>query len=116
MTAACRDCGQPGFGGPTENRFVAYDSLCRGAECRDTGVPQVFVNASNLTLYVRVTDLAFGGSASGLSLEQAFNQDDTGNGAFGVGWSFNLGDRIVAESDGSLSLPRGSGRVDRFAS
>jgi YD repeat-containing protein len=117
---ACRDCAQPGLGGPGENRFVAFDGLCRGAACRETGVPQVFVNASNLTLFVRVSDLAFGavsGSAgSALLLDQAFNQDDAGNGPLGIGWSFSLGDQITADADGSLTLRRGTGRIDRFTS
>src|SRR5437667_329645 len=54
---ACRDCALPGLGGPAENRFTAFDSLCRTAACREAGVPQVSVNLSNLTLFVRVTDL-----------------------------------------------------------
>jgi YD repeat-containing protein len=95
---------------------VAYDALCRGVTCRDTGFPQIFVNASNLTLFVRIADLAFGGPAPALALEQSFNQDDSSAGALGIGWSFSLGDRLVTESDGSLTLHRGSGRIDRFAS
>src|SRR5260370_12636979 len=113
--SACRDCAQTGFGGPAENRFVAYDALCKGAGCRDTGVPQVFVNTSNLTLFVRISELAFGGPAPGLALEQVFNQDDSSRGDLGTGWSFSLGDRIVTETDGSLTLHRGSGRTDRFS-
>ena len=81
---ACRDCAQPGFGGPGENRFVAYDALCRGAACRETGLPQVFVNTANLTLFVRVTGLAFGGPVPALALDQTFNQDDTASGALGI--------------------------------
>src|SRR6476619_4225944 len=48
--SACRDCAQPGFGGPGENRFTAFDPICRGEFCREPGFPQVFVNTSNLTL------------------------------------------------------------------
>ena len=33
----------------------------------------------------------------------------------GIGWAFSLGDRITTESDGSLTLHRGTGRVDRFS-
>ena len=113
--SACRDCAQTGFGGPADNRFVAYDAVCRGAGCREAGVPQVFVNTSNLTLFVRITEFAFGGPAPALVLEQVFNQDDTSSGALGTGWSFSLGDRIVTETDGSLTLHRGSGRTDRFS-
>ena len=114
--SACRDCAQPGFGGPAENRFTAYDALCRGAACRDAGFPQVFVNAANLTLFVRVTDLAFGGPAPALVLEHSFNGDDTRSGVLGTGWSFSLGDSITTDPDGSLVLRRGSGRTDRFTS
>ena len=113
--SACRDCAQPGFGGPAENRFTAYDALCRGAACREPGFPQVFVNTANLTLFVRVTDLAFGGPAPALDLEHSFNGDDTRSGALGNGWSFSLGDTITTDTDGSLVLRRGSGRTDRFA-
>ena len=114
--SACRDCAQPGFGGPAENRFTAYDALCRGAACREPGFPQVFINAANLTLFVRVTDLAFGGPAPALVLEHSFNGDDTRGGVLGIGWSFSLGDSITTDSDGSLVLRRGSGRTDRFTS
>jgi len=95
--AACRDCAQSGFGGPLENRFTAYDALCRGPACRDAGYPQVFVNSANLTLFVRVTDLVFGGPAPGLTLEHFYNMDDGGNGVLGKGWSFSLGDTITTE-------------------
>jgi len=105
MRAACRDCAQPGFGGPAENRFTAYDAVS----------PSVFVNASNLTLYLKVTDLTFGGPSPGFSLDRSFNQDDTHAGPFGVGWSFNIGDSLTPDPDGSLMLRRGSGRIDRFA-
>ncbi|HXA51277.1 MAG TPA: DUF6531 domain-containing protein, partial [Candidatus Acidoferrum sp.] len=103
------------MGGPTENRFTAYDAICKGAACRDAGFPQLFVNAANLTLFVRVTDLAFGGPAPALALEQSFNMDDTGTGVLGAGWSFSLGDSLTPDTDGSLVLRRGTGRIDRFA-
>ena len=112
--SACPDCAQTGFGGPAENRFTAYDAVCHGAACRDAGFPQVFVNAANLTLYVRVTDLAFGAPTPSLTLEQSFNMDDTHGGVLGIGWSFSLGDSLTPDSDGSLVLRRGSGRTDRF--
>ncbi len=113
--SACRDCAQPGFGGPGENRFTPYDELCRGTACRDAGFPQVWVNAANLTLFVRVTDLAFGGPAPALTLEHSFNMDDTRGGVLGIGWSFSLGDSLTTDPDGTLVLRRGSGRTDRFA-
>jgi YD repeat-containing protein len=113
--SACRDCAQPGFGGPGENRFTPYDALCRGAACHDAGFPQVFVNAANLTLFVRVTDLAFGAPTPALTLEHSFNMDDARGGVLGIGWSFSLGDTLTTDPDGTLVLRRGSGRTDRFA-
>ena len=113
--SACRDCAQSGFGGPSENRFTPYDAVCRGPACRDAGFPQVFVNAANLTLFVRIADLAFGGPAPTLTLEHSFNMDDTRGGMLGIGWSFSLGDTITTDPDGTLVLRRGSGRTDRFA-
>ncbi len=97
---ACRDCAQSGFGGPAENRFTAYDAAAAG----------VWVNLSNLTLYVRETDLAFGG----FGLERSYNQDDTAAGPFGIGWTFNLGDSLTVDTDGTLVVRRGAGRIDRF--
>lgn len=113
---ACRDCAQSPAGGPLDNRFTAYDSLCAGEACRDTGYPQVFVNASNLTLFIRATDLAFGGPQPTLSLERSYNSDSSQAGPFGPGWSFNLSENLTPDTDGSLVLHRGSGRLDRFAS
>ena len=82
-------------------------------------MPQVFVNTSSLTLFVRVSGLAFGGvsgnSGPALVLDQAFNQDDAGSSTLGTGWSFSLSDRITTEADGSLTLHRETGRIDRFA-
>jgi YD repeat-containing protein len=115
-SGACRECAQPGFGGPSENRFTAYDAICRGDLCGRPGYPQIYVNLANLTIFVRVTDLTFGGPAPALTLERFYNMDDTRPGPFGVGWSFNLGDSLTAEADGTLVLRRGSGRIDRFAS
>ena len=99
-----------GFGGPGENLFTAYDALCRGTACRDIGYPQAFVNAANLTLYVKVTDLLFGTAGTGLALEHSFNMDDGGSGLLGKAWSFSLGDSIAPDTDGTLVLRRGSGR------
>jgi YD repeat-containing protein len=113
--SACRDCAQPGFGGPGENRFTAYDAICRGDHCRAPGYPQVFVNASDLTLFIRVTDLVFGGPAPAFSFERSYNMGDTRPGPFGAGWSFSLGDSLTTDTDDSLVLRRGSGRMDRFA-
>jgi len=110
---ACQYCAQPGLGGPAENPFTAYDALCRTAACRDSGTPQVSVNLSNLTLYIKVTDLAFGG---GFTIDRSFNQDDPRSSGFGPGWSFSLGESLTADTDGSLVLRRGSGRIDRFTS
>src|SRR5262249_48804046 len=105
--SACRDCAQPGFGGPGESRFTAFDSLCQGDLCRDPGAPQVSINLANLTLFLRVSDLAFGGPSPALALERSYNQDDTQSGPFGIGWSFNLGESIAKTSDGTLVLRRG---------
>ena len=113
--SACRDCAQSGFGGPQENRFTGFEAICSGDFCREPGFPQAFVNLSNLTLFVRVTDLPFGGPAPGFALERSYNSDDNSPGPFGTGWSFSLGDSLTAASDGSLVLRRGSGRTDRFA-
>src|SRR5580765_8227496 len=82
-SGACRDCAQPGFGGPFENRFTAYDPICMGSGCRTSSLPQAYVNLSNLTLFVRVTDLAFGGSAPAFAVERVFNMDDSRSGPFG---------------------------------
>jgi YD repeat-containing protein len=110
---ACRDCAQPALGGPAENRYTAFDTLCPTAACREAGVPQISVNLSNLTLYMRVTDLAFGG---GFAIDRSFNQDSSATAAFGTGWSFSLGESITTASDGSIRLQRGNGRVDTFTS
>ncbi len=114
-SSACRDCAQPGFGGPGENRFTAYDPICRGDVCRDSGYPQVFVNGADLTLFIRVTDLVFGGPAPTFSFERSYNMGDTHAGPFGAGWSFSLGDSLTTDTDDSLVLRRASGRTDRFA-
>ena len=76
-------------------------------------MPQISVNLSNLTLYVRVNDLAFGG---GFTIDRSFNQDDPRSSGFGPGWSFSLGESLTTDTDGSLVLRRGSGRIDRFTS
>jgi YD repeat-containing protein len=113
------------LGGPAENRYTAFDSLCRTAVCREAGVPQVSVNLANLTLYIRVTDLAFGSNAdlpvrpgagqeARVTIDRSYNQDDTWSYGFGPGWSFSLGDSISVDPEGSYLLHRGSGRVDRF--
>ena len=89
--------------------------ICRGDACRDSGYPQVFVNAADLTLFIRVTDLVFGGPAPAFSFERSYNMGDTHAGPFGAGWSFSLGDSLTTDTDDSLVLRRGSGRIDRFA-
>jgi YD repeat-containing protein len=101
------------LGGPAENPFTAFDTLCATAACREAGVPQVSVNLSNLTLYVKVTDLAFGG---GFAIDRSFNQDSTASAGFGPGWSFTLGETLTPASDGSIRLQRGNGRIDLFTS
>jgi len=114
LQAGCRDCAVSGWGGLANNPFTAFDALCRGEHCQDQGFPQVSVNLSNLTLYIRAVDLVFGGEP-GFSLERSYNQDDTTSGPFGIGWAFNLGDSLTPNADGSQILRRSSGRIDRFA-
>ena len=99
----------------TKTASRRYDSICRGDACRDSAYPQVFVNAANLTLFIRVTDLAFGGPAPAFSFERSYNMGDTHAGPFGAGWSFSLGDSLTTDTDDSLVLRRASGRIDRFA-
>lgn len=113
--AACRDCAQMGFGGPVENRYTAFDSICQGAACGAPGYPKLSINLANLTAYLHVTDLALGGPGAPFLLERSYNSDNTQPGPFGVGWSFNLGDRLMPQSDGTLMLVRGSGTTDVFA-
>ena len=115
LPGACRDCAQPGAGGPASNPYTAYDTVCKGSGCRQIGFPQVSVNTANLTLFVHVSDLVFGGPAPALAIGHSFNMDDTGSGILGPGWSFSLGDTITPDPDGSLVLHRGTGRIDRFA-
>ena len=114
-SGACRDCAQMGFGGPLENRYTAFDTLCRGAACVNQGYPQVSVNLANLTLYVRVTDLALGSPTGLFRLERSYNSDNQQAGPFGVGWTFSLGDRLTSDNDGTMTLQRGSGQTDIFA-
>jgi YD repeat-containing protein len=116
---ACRDCGAAALGGPAENRFTTFDSLCQTAGCADQGQPQLLVNTANLNLYVRIVDLTFGAPASltaqvSLTLEQSYNSDDQQPGPLGNGWTFSLGDTITQAADSSWVLRRGSGRIDRF--
>ncbi len=117
--AGCRGCAQTPLGGPQDNPYTAYDSLCQGSLCSNPGYPQIAVNLSNLALYVKVTDLPFGGPGPsgnpGFSLDRAFNMDNGSSGPFGTGWTFSLGDRITANADGTVTLVRGSGRADVFA-
>ena len=102
------------LGGPAENPFAPYDSFCFAAGCTDPGQPQMLVNTSNLNLFVRVTDLVFGGPAPGLTLEHSYNSDAAAGGFAGNGWSFSLGESLTQATDSSWTLQRGSGRVDRF--
>jgi YD repeat-containing protein len=114
-SSACRDCAQPGFGGPGVNRFTAYDPICRGDLCRRSGYPQVFVDAAGLTLFIRVTDLVFSGPEPAFSFERSYNMGDAHAGPFGAGWSFTLGDSLTTNPDDSLVLRRASGHIDEFA-
>ena len=104
-----------GFGGPRENRYTAFDTFCRGAACSREGYPELAINLANLTAYIKVTDLTLGGPGPPFSLERSYNSDNLQGGAFGVGWSFNLGDRLTTQSDGTLALTRGSGATEVFA-
>ncbi|MGO9259791.1 MAG: DUF6531 domain-containing protein [Bryobacteraceae bacterium] len=114
-SGACRDCAQMGFGGPRSNRYTAFDTFCRGDACGDQGYPQLSVNLANLTAFIQVADLVLGGPGAPFTLERAYNSDNQQAGPFGIGWSFNLGDSLTLESDGTLVLVRGSGRTDIFA-
>jgi YD repeat-containing protein len=89
--------------------------FCHGDACGDQGYPQLSVNLANLTAFLQVTDLAMGGPGAPFALERAYNSDNQQAGPFGIGWSFNLGDRLTIESDGTLVIQRGSGRTDIFA-
>jgi YD repeat-containing protein len=104
-----------GFGGPREYRYTAFDTFCRGEACGAEGYPHLSVNLANLTAYLHVADLAFGGPGAPFQLERSYNSDNRQAGQFGIGWSFNLGDRLTIQSDGTLAVVRGSGVTDIFA-
>jgi len=110
---ACRDCGAAALGGPSDNRFTTFDSLCQTAGCADPGQPQLLVNTANLNVYLRVVALTFGAPPS-FSLDQSYNSDDQQPGPLGNGWTFTLGDTLTQASDSSWVLRRGTGRIDRF--
>jgi YD repeat-containing protein len=112
---ACRDCAQMGFGGPKEYRYTAFDTFCRGEACGVQGYPQLAINLANLTAYLQVTDLALGGPQLPFPLQRSYNSDNQQAGQFGIGWSFNLGDRLTIESGGTIVVIRGSGLTDVFA-
>ncbi len=57
----------------------------------------------------------FGGPGLPFRLERSYNSDNRQAGLFGIGWSFNLGDRLTTQSDGTLTVVRGSGVTDIFA-
>src|SRR5262249_60170625 len=52
----------------------------------------------------------------GFTIDRSFNQDASAVAGFGPGWAFSVGESLTPDSDGSLRLQRGSGRVDRFTS
>ena len=103
------------FGGPNQFRYTAFDTFCGSQGCGAPGYPKLAVNLATLTAYIEVTDLLLGGPQGPFKLERSYNSDNQQAGPFGIGWSFNLGDRLTIESDGTLVLVRGSGVTDVFA-
>jgi YD repeat-containing protein len=103
-----------GLGSPSDNRFTVFDAACSAAACDDQGAPVLLVNTASLNLFVRVRDLSFGGPAPSLQLEHFYNAGARTSGPLG-NWSFNLGERLTQDADGSWVLRSGSGKIDRFA-
>ena len=60
------------------------------------------------------TDASIPGVGPSLEVARIYNSLDANNGAFGLGWSFNYGSRLIVEPSGTILLTYPDGRQGRF--
>lgn len=103
-------CLSAELGGPGTNPNVEFD----GSPACSVGMPSWMVNTANLNFIVQDIDLRY--SSKGMSVEfiRTYNANDSREGIFGRSWTFNYNVVLTKNSDRSIDIRRGDGRVDHF--
>ncbi|MCX5885489.1 MAG: cysteine peptidase family C39 domain-containing protein [Proteobacteria bacterium] len=98
-------------GGNEDNLNTEYDnqlSVCDPL--------YMWVNTSSLNLVIENVDDIWRGIGINVVLKRTYNSDDSTSGMFGNGWHFEYEVSLVENPNNTVSLKRGSGKVDVFTS
>jgi RHS repeat-associated protein len=106
----CWCCPPSSLGGSGTNPNVEFD----GSGPCSTGMPSWMVNTVNLNFLAQDIDFSYICRGMPVELIRTYNSDDPREGIFGRSWTFNYGASLVENSDKSIDLRRGDGRVDHF--
>jgi RHS repeat-associated protein len=73
------------------------------------------VNMSSGNMFRTVSDVSIGARGVAVELRRTYNSRSSYNGPFGHGWTFNYGEMLIANPDGSVTLREGDGSEHVFA-
>ena len=74
------------------------------------------VNAASSNLIYQDTDMSYSLRGPGVRITRTYNSNDTREGPFGRGWTFNYEVGLVENPDSSVDIRRGTGTIHRYAS
>ncbi|MDD4909797.1 MAG: cysteine peptidase family C39 domain-containing protein [Candidatus Omnitrophica bacterium] len=106
----CSCCPPAALGGRQSNPNVEFD----GSPPCSPGMPSWMVNMISLNLVVQDIDFRYISRGVPAELIRTYNGDDPREGIFGRSWTFNYNVSLVENSDSSIDIRRGDGRVDHF--
>ncbi|UMZ73692.1 RHS repeat-associated core domain-containing protein [Natranaerofaba carboxydovora] len=97
-------------GGPGDNPNIEYSGGNGPSRCSINGLPNYYINTSNLGLVIQDTIYSYNGAGPKIDLTITYNSNDTKtSGMFGNGWSFAYDSYIYFENN-KATLRRGSGQ------
>ena len=96
-------------GGPGDNSFTNFDGGDGPGSCSPNGLPNYWVNTSNLNLYVEDTVYTYQGLGPGIALKLSYNSAPGNAGMFGQNWRFSY-DSVIQQLPDRFLLWKGSGQ------
>ncbi len=102
-------------GSPLGDLFRQFFGLIGGGEQGPSTTQSDPVNLSSGNMYRSVSDIFLVARGIHVTVNRTYNSRSVFNGPFGYGWTFNYGETLTTNSDGSVAYREADGTEHRFA-